>query len=416
MPIKPNPIWKDISVRESHLKSILKEMELNGRKILALTGGDPPRWGHINQPISKYLIEAAEEGWHTYRGQSNDKGLGSTPTLHNQLQNAIMEHEKQWHSVEFKPENIFFAGGCAGSILMVHSALLEYGDEVITFEPSHYMDNPTSYFNLFKTKVVSCQQVEEMGWEPDINELRKKITNKTKLIVINNPNNPTGKIYDEKTLKNIVNIAGEYDLPIMSDEIYTYITYDGIIAKSTAAVANDVPVIVINGLAKFFMRTGWKVGYAAIHDPNGKADELIKAIRNVWRIYGGPMRSMPTPMLYTAIKTFRGPVDAGREFVQKLQTHRDYVMKRIDEINELNAVKPEGTYYTFPKIDKIGVGKTWNSDIDFLVELVKEQSLTFLPGSEFGKSGHGHIRVINLPNIDILEDAFNRLDAFFKTK
>jgi len=412
MTIKTASRWNVKTVGGYPVRAFERELIRSGKKVLNLTAGDPSVWGFINQPLSKHLVEAAEQGWHTYGGRANDLGLGTSPPLPTQLRNAIVAFEKSERGNDFEPKNIFYGGGCAGAILMVHMALLEEGDEVVTFDPAHYLVGPTNYFPYFKSKVIPCRSIEEDDWRPDLDELREKIGKRTKLVVINNPNNPTGAVYNEKTLKEIVDIAGEYELPIMSDEIYSSITFDGVVAKSTADVAEDIPVIVVNGLAKLFMRTGWKVGYVAFHDPEEKMKELISTTDKVWRLYGGQRRSMPTPILYAAIKAFQGSMDAGREFVRGVKSRRDYSMKRINEIDGLNCIDPKGTFYVFPRIETVGEEKTWKSEVDFLLELAKEKHVTFDAGSVYGKHGFGHFRAVTLPKIDILEDAYNRIEKF----
>jgi aspartate/methionine/tyrosine aminotransferase len=414
MVIKPASKWQIKTGGGYALREVERELKRSGVKVYNLTSGDPPAWGHRNQELSKYLIEAAEKGYHTYGGYTNDAGLSESPSLQNQLQNAITEFEKRERGVNYDPKNVIYGGGVAGVILTIHQALLENGDEVISFEPAHYFIGPTSYFPYYGAKAVPCRSLEEENWSPDFNELRKKINNKTKMIVINNPNNPTGTVYDEKTLKTLIDIAGEHDLPIMSDEIYNLITFDGIEAKSTALLSKDVPVITCNGLAKTFMRTGWKLGFAAFHDPEGKISEVISAINKVWSLYGGQKRSMPTPMMYAAIGAFREENEAGREFVKNVKERRDYSVNRINEIDEISCIIPKGTFYVFPKINKIGKGEKWNTEVDFLVDFAKKYHVTVDAGSLYGEHGSGHFRAITLPNIEILTEVYDRLEKFLK--
>jgi aspartate/methionine/tyrosine aminotransferase len=415
LPVKPAPVWDKVELgEEDPLRNNVRELSRSGKKVLQITSGDPPAWGFSNQPLSKYLIEAAEQGWHTYSGKANEQGLSTSPPLISQLQNAIAEFEKREHNLELKPNNIIVAGGAAGAILTVHMALLGNGDEVATFEPAHYLVGPSSYFSWLGAKAVPSRCIESEGWRPDFEELRKKISKKTKLIVINNPANPTGKVYTEKELKELVNIAGEHDLPILSDEIYGFITFDGVVAKSTAAISGDVPVIVVNGLAKTFMRTGWKIGYAAFHDPENKLQDLLDATKKAWQVYGGMRRSLSTPMIYAAVKSFQGSLDAGKEFIQGVKKLRDYSVKRIREIKGLSVVEPKGTFYVFPRVESIGKEKTWKTDVEFLTDLLNEELVSFNPGSQYGEHGFGHFRSLTLPKIEILDDAFNRVERFLK--
>lgn len=145
----------------------------------------------------------------------------SPMSLENDVKDAIANFEKHNRRIDCNRENIILTGGVAPALCAVHYALLDKGDEVISFDPAHYLGFPTSYWTYFNAKVVACRSIEREGWIPDIDDLREKINTRTKAIFLNNPNNPTGAIYDEKTLKSIVNIAGEHDFLLIGDEIYS---------------------------------------------------------------------------------------------------------------------------------------------------------------------------------------------------
>jgi aspartate/methionine/tyrosine aminotransferase len=388
---------------QRELRSVMAEKKKAGVEVLDLTEGDPVIFGHTNQPLSDTLVEAAEGGWHMYPEQ--------TP-WRDELRKAISGFEKRYRKIEYNPEDIIVGPGVAGSFQTLHYSLLEPGDEMVVVEPAHYLMGPTSYWYYFQSKVVTSPCSEEDGWDPVVEELPSKITSKTKGIVIVNPNNPTGAVYSERALKGIVDIAGENDLPIISDEIYGLITFDGIVAKPTAEIAKDVPVIALSGMSKIFMRTGWRVGYICFHDLEEKISELARVTKRVAGLYGHGTTVMPTPILYAATKAFEGSIDAGMEMTKKLQVHRDNIMKRIQEIEGVTCVKPKGTLYCFPKVDVIG--KTWKTDEEFMLELVKEENVIFNIGSEYGPSGFGHFRLLLLPDISIIDDALNRLEYFLK--
>jgi aspartate/methionine/tyrosine aminotransferase len=418
LPIKPSSRWEKTPRQspQSEITSVLRESEKKGKKVIDLMPGDPPAWGFYNQNLSKYLIEAANEGWHTYTGRRNEQGLKESPSIQSQLQDAISTFEKRERDIDFNPNKIFPCGGCAGALMCIHYSMLDEGDEVVILEPAHYLSGPTSYFPYLRAEIKQSLTVEENGWQPDLEDLRSKLSNRTKAIVVNNPNNPTGAIYDEKMLREIVDIAGEHDLPIISDEIYGLITYDGVVAKSTAAVAGDVPVIVIGGMSKIFMRTGWRVGYIAFHDPEEKAKELLDTTRKVWRMYGHQARSMPIPMYYAATKAFLDKLDAGREMLHELEARRDYSIKRINDNDRLSCITPKGAFYIFPKIEDVGQGMTWKTEVDFLKELANTMNLGLNPGSMYGEHGNGHFRAIFLPKIEVLEEVYNKLDEFISKK
>jgi len=390
---------------QREINSIKAEKKKSGEEILDLTEGDPVIYGHVNQPLSDRLVEAADGGWHMYPEQS---------PWRDELRKAISNFEKRYRKIEYDPEDIIIGPGVAGCFQTLHYSLLEPGDEVVVIEPAHYMLGPTSYWYHFKSRVMTSPCSEDEGWEPVVEDLRPKITKRTKAIVMVNPNNPTGAVYSDRALKGIVDIAGENDLPIISDEIYGLLTFDGIVVKPTAEIAKDVPVIALSGMSKIFMRTGWRVGYICFHDPEGKISELSRVTKRVAGLYGHGITAMPTPILYAATKAFQGSIDAGLEMMKKLQKRRDHVMKRIDEIEGVTCVNPKGTLYAFPKVEEIG--KTWKTDEEFMLELAKEGDVIFNLGSGYGPSGFGHFRLLLLPDLDILDDALSRLDSFLKKK
>ena len=389
------------SVFQREISAIKVEKKKSGEKILDLTEGDPVIFGHINQPLSEKLVEAAKGGWHMYPEQS---------PWRDELRRAISSFESRYRNIEYDPKNIIIGPGVAGCFQILHYSLLEPSDEMVVIEPAHYLLGPTSYWYYFQSRVLTSPCSEEEDWEPVVEDLRSKISSKTKAIIIVNPNNPTGAVYSERSLKEIVNIAGENDLPVISDEIYGLTTFDGIVAKPTANIAEDVPVITLSGMSKIFMRTGWRVGYICLHDPEEKISELTNVMKKVAELYGHGITSMSTPILYAATKAFQGSMDAGNEMIKTLQNRRDKTMKIMDEIDGVTCVKPKGALYAFPKVDEIG--KTWKTDEEFMLELVKSENVLFNIGSGYGTSGFRHFRLLLLPEQKIIDDALNRLDNF----
>lgn len=384
--------------------SAVREYRKAGKDVLAFFGSNPPREGFINKPLSDALIEAARMDTETY---------ASGTTLFNDLKDAISNFEKKHRNIECPPEHIILGPGVAGCFNVLHYTILGDGDEVITFNPAHYLSGPAKYIHIFGSKVVPCRTIEAEKWQPDFEDLQAKITNKTKAIVICNPNNPLGCVWDEKTLKGLVDIAGEHQIPIISDEIYGLITFDGIEAESILDVAHDAPAIMMSGMSKFFMRPGWRVGYICFNNPEGAMDDIIERARKVAFMYGHPAKSLSTPILYAALKAYqnyRGAFEAGNEMVRETQKHRDFVWKRLKEIDGVTCTKPEGALYAFPRLSEIG--KKWKTDLEFLLELLKEESVAWHIGSRYGKLGFGHLRVLLQPKLERLEEAFNRLERF----
>lgn len=404
MGVKASSRWKGIlgeSTFSGRVKRARAEREKAGKKVFELYEGDPVLFGYSNQPLSNHLIQAVKEGWHMYPAM--------TP-WRRRLRNAISTFEKRYRNVDYSPEDVILAPGVAGCYQVLHYTLFDAHDEILAIEPTHYLTGPTSYLYYFQSNVISCRSEKTKNWEPDLEELRGKITNRTKGIVVVNPNNPTGVIHKNRILRSIIDIAGEYDIPIIADEIYGLITFDDVKAESIAAIAKDVPVIILNGISKLFMRTGWRVGYMCFHDPQEKMSEVLKVAKKIAESYGHATTCIPTPILVAATKTFEGSIDAGREMVKRLQNHRDFTYKRLNEISGISCPKPEATLYAFPGVHAIG--EVWKTDADFILELLKEEGIIFRPGSVYGRSGAGHFRTLLLPELQILKEVYDRLERF----
>lgn len=408
--IKPCSKWMSSgeSSRDA-FKNAMAERKAAGKEVIALEAGDPVVWGFTHQDLSNHLIQAARDGWHMYPNSTS---------WEKDLRIAVSEFEKKYRNVEYSPDNIVVAPGVAAVMAVLHYALLDQGDEVVTWDPSHHLTGPTRYWSYFGAKAIPCRTLENEDWKPDLDEMRKKVNRRTKAIFVNSPNNPTGAVYDEKTMKEIINVAGQHEIPVISDEIYGLITFDGVKSVSVPALSGEVPVIMLSGMSKLFMRTGWRVGYMCIHDPKGSLADVTKAIRRVARMYGHGTTCMPTPILAAAAGAYRDAAEHGlpesNTMIHELQLRRDYSMKRFSELIGVNCRNPKGALYAFPRIQ--GIGKVWRTDKDFLLELLKEEGVLLDSGSAYGKFGESHVRTLIMPKIEILEKVYNKLDRFLRKK
>lgn len=387
----------------SLLIALLKNYQQSGKKIIALVDGDPVQAGLRNPFLAKHLEQVAKEKWDMYPDNSE---------WETRLKQAIANFEKNERNLDASPEDILLSPGCAGAFNVLHHTLLAPGDEIVAPDPSHYLTGPISYWSYFEAKPTTYSCKEDNDWEPDLVELRSKISDKTKALVINNPNNPTGAVYNETLLRKMVDIAGEHDLPIISDEIYGLITYDGVKATPVAAVSKDVPTITISGFSKFFMGPGWRIGYILSHDPADKIRELKETMTKVANIYGFSTDGIATPILAATARIYedKQAYRPGREMTRQLQEQRDFTWKRLNEIASISCVKPRGAFYAFPHVS--GIGEQWKNDEEFLIALMKEEQLALGAGSWFGERGCEHLRVVFLENRKILENAFSKLEKF----
>jgi len=374
-----------------------KQVAKTGKKIYYLNIGDPVAFDFETPPhIRHALTKAVEEGANAY---SPSEGLP-------ELRQAISQKEKRVNNVDVATDDIIITEGISEGIQMIMAALLDVGDEILLPGPTYppYI----SYAKFFGAKPITYETVEENGWQPNTDDLRSKVSKKTRAIVIINPNNPCGALYNEKVVEEIINIAGECHIPILSDEIYDQIVYEKKLV-STACLAEDVPVIGLNGFSKAYLMTGWRLGYIYFHSQNNELQELKQGVEKEARI----RLCANTPVQKAGIAALNGPQDHIRETNRKLRERRDFAWKRLNEIDGISCAKPEAAFYVFPKVHT--VGSLWKTDMEFAVQLLKETGVLFVHGSGFDPIyGAGHVRGVILPPIETLEQALNELEAFMK--
>jgi len=374
-----------------------KELVKTGKKIYYLNIGDPVAFDFDTpQHVKQALMRAVEEGANSY---SSSEGLP-------ELRQAISEKERRVNGVDVSADDVIVTAGISEGIQMVMAALINAGDEILLPGPTYppYI----VYAKFFGGKPVTYETVEENGWQPNIDDLRRKISEKTRGIVIINPNNPCGALYEEKTVKEIVDLAGENGVPIISDEIYDQIVYDKEFV-STAHLAKDVPVIGLNGFSKAYLMTGWRLGYVYFHEQNNELQELKQCILKEARI----RLCANTPVQKAGATALTGPQDHIKEMIGKLSKRRDYAWKRLNEMEEISCAKPEAAFYVFPIIH--GVGSKWRSDREFVLELLNGTGVLFVHGSGFDPVyGSGHFRAVFLPPLETLEQALNEVESFME--
>ena len=376
-----------------------KKLEKEGKRILHLNIGDPNKYDFDTpQHMKDALYEAAQQG---FNGYAPSEGYP-------ELIEAIIDRERKRNKLSYATDNICVTTGVTESLQILIGASLNPNEELIIPGPTYPQYNLITTVN--DALPVSYQCIEENGWEPDVDQIRKRISNRTKAIVIINPNNPTGAVYSKKTLKQIIDIAGEYKIPIVSDEIYDDLTFSKQ-QTATASLAKDVPVITFNGFSKVYLVPGWRVGYVLFHH-EGELDEIQDAFMRIAR----SRLSANSVCQKACVAALKGPQDHIKQANDKLKQRRDFSYKRLNEIPGISTQKPEGAFYIFPRIDAMNEG-IWKNDKEFVLDLLHDQHVLVVHGSGFCQTyGKNHFRAVILPSMETLEEAFNNMETFMKKR
>jgi len=377
------------------LVNYAKKLENEGRRIIYLNIGDPALFFETPAHIREALAKASIEG-NSYYAPS--EGIPK-------LREAICRKEREVNKVNgLTPDDVVVTAGVSEGIQLVLQAIADVGDEILVPDPSYPPYISYSFLSGVNPKTYRC--MEEEGWKPDIDDIRSKVGEKVRGIVLINPNNPSGAVYSEKTVKEIIDVAGEHGIPVISDEIYDQIVYDGSF-KSTASISYDVPVIGLNGLSKTYLITGWRLGYVYFYDPEGVLDGLKEGVKKMARM----RLSVNTPAQVAGVAALNGSREHIKELVSSLRERRDYSFKRLNELTGVYCEKPQGAFYIFPKLNL----EKWKRDDEFVVELLKSKGVLLVSGSGFGEMGRGHVRIVFLPPMEVLEEAFNKIEEFISS-
>ena len=362
-----------------------KALEKKGTKMIYLNIGDPAPFGF--RPPQHVLDAAADALKQNYSGYAPSEG---DPEL--RAAAAACEGVQQ--------SDVFICSGLSEGIDFLFQALVDPGRNII-------LPNPTYPLYLTKQRMMfgnenfyDCDSI----WEPDADSLRKKINKFTKAILVINPNNPTGAVYSRKTLEDIVNIAGEHKLPIISDDAYERLVFDGEYTN-LRTLHKDVPLVSGNSISKNYVYPGARVGYLAFH---GEGWDNVKDA--VQRLCNARL-SVNWEMQRAYVAALKGPQNHIVAFNSELKKRRNLLVKRIAGIDGLSVASPRGAFYAFVKVEKKG---RWKNDWQFVRELL-EEGVVVVPGSGF-TSDHNTMafRIVFLPNLEQLDAAFDRIEGFMK--
>lgn len=371
-------------------------MEHEGTQVLKLNIGNPAPFGFCTPDEVIYDMRRQLTDC---EGYSDSKGLFAA-------RKAIMQYAQIKNIPNVTMDDIYTGNGVSELINLSMSALLDDGDEVLIPSPDYPLW--TACVTLAGGKAVHYICDEQSEWNPDINDIRKKVTTRTKAIVIINPNNPTGALYPKEILEQIVAIAREHQLMIFSDEIYDRLVMDDLEHISIASLAPDLFCVTFSGLSKSHMIAGFRIGWMILSGNKYVAKDYIQGLNmlsNMRLCSNVPAQSIVQTALggYQSVKNYIVP--GGRVYEQ-----REYVYNALNDIPGITAVKPKAAFYIFPKIDVKKFNIT--NDEKFALDLLRDKKILLINGRGFNWAEPDHFRVVYLPRVEVLEDAMGKLKDF----
>jgi alanine-synthesizing transaminase len=361
-----------------------KKLEKQGTNMIYLNIGDPAPFGF--RPPQHVLDAAAAALKQNYSGYAPSEG---DP----ELRKTVAEFEKT------APEDVFITTGLSEGIDLLFQALVDPGRNILLPVPTYPLYLTKERVSYGTVELYDCDE----NYEPDLDSLRNRITKYTRAILVINPNNPTGAVYSRKTLEGIINIAGEAKLPIISDDVYDQMVFDGEMTNMRS-LAKDVPVVCGNSLSKNYIYPGSRVGYLAFHGPGwDNVKETMQRLCN-------QRLSVNWEMQRAYIAAIKGSHDHIKHFNAELKIRRDLLVKRVKEIEGLSVAPPKGAFYAFIKVEN----DKWKNDAEFVRGLLK-YGVVVVPGSGFAPTMKGkYFRLVFLAKPDQLNEAFNRIEKYMK--
>lgn len=368
-------------------------MIANGEKILRLNTGNPAEFGFTApDEVIRDLIANARNS----EAYSDSKGIFSA-------RKAIMQYCQLKGFPHVDIDDIYLGNGVSELISMSLQALLDDGDEVLVPMPDYPLW--TACVSLAGGNAVHYLCDEKANWYPDIDDIKSKITSNTKAIIVINPNNPTGALYPDELLKEIVEIARQNDLIIFADEIYDRLVMDGKKHTAIASLAPDVFCVSMNGLSKSHRICGFRVGWMVLSGPKNNVKGYIEGLNML-----ANMRLCANVLGQHVVQTSLGGYQSVDELLipgGRIYEQRNFIYKAVNEVPGLSAVKPDAGLYIFPKIDR----EMYQIDDDeqFCLELLKQEKVMLVPGKGFNWNEPDHFRIVYLPRVEELAEVQEKL-------
>lgn len=399
--VKQIPVSNRASQIEYAIRDVVvpaTALEAEGHDIIKLNIGDPLAYPGL--PTPNHMVEAYQKAIIDQKnGYSSAYGI-------EELRSAIAENERSkinggWNCA---PDDVYVCHGVTEALQIIFAAYLGDGDEVLAPGPHYppYM----AYPQVYGGKTVEYRLDPNNGWSIDIEDLKSKMNDRVKLLVLINPNNPTGNVIKESELDSIIDLASKYEnCTIISDEIYDRLNFNGN-HFSTASRSKNVPIITLNGVSKVYYAPGWRIGYMAFHDPKKNSLDVLDGIERLLR----SRLCASTPAQYGYLAGLQGEDSWMNGYLTEIKKRNNYCIDRINNIEGLSVQPPEGAFYMFVKL----TDPYWyKNDKKFVLQLLHEQHVLTVHGSGFSNIyGKGHFRIVFLPTKEILKDALDRIEKF----
>lgn len=374
-----------------------KRLEEEGHKVLKLNIGNPAAFGFL---APDDILRDVIHNLPTAQGYSESQGIYSARV-------AVMQYYQQFGMLNLDVDNIFIGNGVSELIVMAMQALLNEGDEVLIPAPDYPLW--TAAVALSGGSPIHYRCDEKKYWYPDIDDMRAKINDRTKAIVLINPNNPTGSVYPKEVLEQIIELAQQHDLILFSDEIYDKVLYDGATHTPTASLNEDVLIITMGGLSKNYRIAGFRAGWMMLTGPLLRAENFIEGL-----IMLASMRLCANVPCQHAIQTALGGYQSINELVAdggRLKNQLDIAHKMINDIDGLSCHKAKGAMYLFVKVDGVKLGIS--DDVQMVLDILRQEKILVVQGSAFNLRNGIYFRLVFLPHSEDLIQAINRLQHFF---
>lgn len=389
--IKPAVRTENITYAIRDILLVADEVAKTGKELLYLNIGDPNIYD-FEPP--RHLIEAS------YRAMlMNKNGYAPSSGIKDAVEAIRAEGERKGIK---NIRDVFVTHGASEAIDICLTALVNDGENVLTPTPGYPL------YTAISAKLSAYENPyyldEENGWQPDVDDIKKKINSKTKAIVLINPNNPTGSLYTKEVLLEIVELAEKHNLVIFADEIYDKLLFDQKQHISIASLNSEVPCITFGGLSKNYMVPGFRIGWGIVSGNEDRLKDYLNALNRILR----SRLSANHPEQYGIRMALEGDQSHLTEAMKKLQVRRDITFEMLNAIPGISCVKPEGAFYAFPRLH------TDKSDFEFVSGLIRETGVVVVHGSGFGQvPGTHHFRAVFLPQEDILRRSYEKIGEYF---